>query len=93
MLTVTPDAEKWITTQLKEAKAPEGVAMRLFEKEGQIQMGVSKPKDEDATFEADGQTYLAVGPVAAQKLEGKALCTQETDKGPSLAIAEAPASA
>jgi hypothetical protein len=90
MLTVTPEAEKWITTQLKEANAPEGVALRLFDKEGQIHMGVAEPKDEDATFDSDGRTYLAVGPDAATRLEGKALCCQETAQGESLAIATAP---
>lgn len=92
MLTVTPEAEKWITTQLKEAQAPEGVAMRLFEQEGQIQMGVSEPKDEDKTFDAQGTTYLAVDPVAAEKLQNKSLCCQETAQGASLAIAATPPS-
>lgn len=91
MLTVTPEAEKWITNQLSEAKAPEGVALRLFDKEGQIHMGVAEPKEHDATFDVDGRTYLAVGPTAASKLEGKALCCQETAQGASLAIATAPA--
>lgn len=93
MLTVTPDAEKWITTQLKEAKAPDGFAMRLYEKEGHIQMGVGEPKDDDKTFDAEGQTYLAVGPTAATVLEDKSLCCQDTAKGPSLAIAPAAPSA
>jgi len=91
MLTVTPEAEKWITEQLDEAKAPQGVALRLFEKEGQLHMGVAEPKDEDKTFETDGRTYLSVGPAAASKLEGKLLTCQETAQGHSLAIAEAPA--
>lgn len=92
MLTVTPDAKEWITTQLSEAKAPDGVAMCLYEEEGQIQMTVGAPKEEDATFEAKGKTYLAVGPQAASKLQGKALCTQQTANGPSLAIGVAPPS-
>lgn len=90
MLTVTPEATKWITDQLNEAKAPESVALRLFEQEGQIHMGVAEPKEDDQTFEQDGKVYLAVGPEAATKLGGKALCCQDTAKGASLAIAAAP---
>lgn len=86
MLTVTPEAKEWIETQLKEAKAPEGLALRLFEKEGQIQMGVSEPKEGDATFEAGDRVYLAVGPGAAERLQDKSLCCQQTPSGASLAI-------
>lgn len=91
MLTVTPEAVQWIKTQLKEADAPENVALRLFDNEGQIHIGVAEPKDEDQKFEEDDRVYLAVGPEAATKLENKALCCQETAKGASLAIAAAPA--
>lgn len=90
MLTVTPEAEKWITTQLDQAKAPNSVALRLFDKEGQIHMGVAEPKQDDATFDVDGRVYLAVGPQAAARLQGKALCCQQTAQGESLAIAAAP---
>lgn len=93
MLTVTPEAKEWITEQLKEAQAPENVALRLFDQEGQIHMGVGEPKEGDHTFE-DGETvYLAVGPDAAAKLENKALCCQETAQGASLAIAATPPAA
>ena len=86
MLTVTDDAQEWIKMQLKEAKAPDGLSLRLFEKEGQIQMGVSEPKDGDQTFEADDKVYLAVGPGAAERLKDRSLCCQETPSGASLAI-------
>lgn len=91
MLTVTPEAEKWITTQLSQAQAPEGVVLRLYDEEGQIHMGVAEPKEQDTTFEAEGKTYLAVGPKAAERLTGKALCCQQTEQGESLAIATLPA--
>ena len=90
MLTITPEAEEWITNQLTEAKAPDEVALRLFEKEGQIQMGVAEPKEEDITFDRDGKTYLAVGPAAGEKLDGKSLCCQDSAQGKSLAIASPP---
>jgi len=90
MLTVTPEAKQWITEQLKEAEAPEAVALRLFDQEGQIHMGVGEPQDGDQTFEEDDKVYLAVGPDAASKLENKSLCCQETAKGSALAIAAAP---
>lgn len=89
MLKVTPEAEKWITNQLSDAKAPEDTALRLFDDEGQIHMGVAQPKEGDHKFESNGRVYLAVGPDAAAKLEGKALCCQETANGESLAIATA----
>jgi hypothetical protein len=86
MLTVTTEAQEWIKAQLKEAKAPEGLSLRLFEKEGQIQMGVSEPKEGDKTFEDDDKVFLAVGPSAAETLKDRSLCCQETPKGASLAI-------
>jgi len=89
MLKVTTEAQEWIKSQLKEAKAPEGVSLRLFEKEGQIQMGVSEPQDGDKTFEDDDKVFLAVGPTAAERLKDRSLCTQETPDGASLAIGAA----
>lgn len=87
MLTVTPEAETWITSQLSEAKAPENAALRLFAEEGKINMGIAEPKPTDQTFEKDGQTYLTVGPDAAAALADKTLCCQDTGNGASLAIA------
>ena len=86
MLTVTAEAQEWIKTQLKEVKAPDNVALRLFENEGQIQMGVSEPKDGDKTFEDDDKVFLSVGPSAAERLKDRSLCCQETPRGASLAI-------
>jgi len=86
MLTVTDEAQEWIKSQLKEAKAPEGLALRLFEKEGQIQMGVSEPQDGDKTFEDDDKVFLSVGPTAAERLKDRSLCCQQTEQGASLAI-------
>ena len=91
MLTVTPQATEWIKDQLKQAGAPDDLALRLFDSEGQIQMGVGEPKEGDQTYKEDDSVYLAVDPEAASKLQNKELCTQETAKGPSLAIS-APAS-
>jgi hypothetical protein len=87
MLTVTPEAETWITSQLSEANAPEQAALRLFAEEGKINMGIAEPGPKDQTFEKDGQTFLAVGPDAAAALSGKTLCCQDTGNGASLAIA------
>lgn len=90
MLKVTPEAQQWIVNQLDEAKAPQAFALRLFDEEGTILMSAAEPKKDDQLFETGERVYLAVAPRAATKLQGKALCCQETDKGASLAIASAP---
>ncbi len=89
MLTVTPEAETWITSQLSDVKAPEHTALRLFAEEGKINMGIAEPGPKDQTFEKDGNTFLAVDPEAAAALSDKTLCCQDTGDGASLAIAPA----
>lgn len=89
MFEVTPQAQEWITKQLDQANAPDEVVLRMVVEEEKISLMLGKPQPGDKTFEAEGKTYLAVEPEAAEKLSGKSLTCQQTQQGEILAVAAA----
>lgn len=89
MLTVTPEAQQWITKQLDQSTAPDDVVLRLVVEQEKINLTLAKPQAGDETFEAEGRVYLAVAQDAAAKLEDKALTCQQTQQGEVLAVAAA----
>lgn len=89
MLTVTPEAQQWITKQLDQSTAPDDVVLRLVVEQEKINLTLAKPQDGDKTFDADGKVYLAVAPAAADLLDNKLLTCQQTKQGEVLAVAAA----
>lgn len=86
MLTVTDTATTYLKGLLDEAKLDEGVTLRLVAGEQGLGLAPDTAKDNDTSFESDGNTVLVVNEDLAGKLGDITLDVQQTEQGPRLAL-------
>ncbi len=88
MLAVTDAACAHVAKMLSEAEIPEEkdlVVRVIFQPDG-LALTLDETRAEDATFDHDGSTVLAVEDQLSQALAGKTLDVQATEEGDTLTI-------
>jgi len=93
MFTVTAAAEEHLAGVLREANAPDDVAVRLVSERGQLQLRADSAQPEDTTFEHDGRTVLLVDQQVNELLDGHTLGVEEGDDGRRLSLTHEPGEA
>ena len=84
MLTVTESAAEHLAQLLLEA--PENVVLRLVNQPNGLGMQLGDVRPDDATFDHEDQTVLALDPLLIEVLSEKTLDVQSTEQGPQLSL-------
>lgn len=87
MLTVTDDARVFLKDMIEKNEFPQDTTIRLVTNAEGLGLAPDTPNDEDTTFEHDGRIVLAVATPIATQLADKSLSIDQTEQGPTLAIA------
>lgn len=84
MLTVTENAAEHLAKLLVEA--PEDLTARIVRQPSGLGIQLGDVQPDDATFEHEGRTVLALDPVLIETLSHKTLDVQTTEQGPQLSL-------
>jgi len=86
MFTVTAAAEEHLAGMLRDANAPDDVAVRLASERDQLQLRADSAQPEDTTFEHEGRTVLVVDQQVNDLLDGHTLGVEEGEAGRRLSL-------
>jgi len=88
MVVLTPAALAHLEMLLRETKAPEEVSVRIEQvvDQGPAKVTVGRPDAGDKQFRYHGRTVLVLDKGTADRLEGKTLDVEPTEKGPRLVL-------
>lgn len=78
MMTLTDAAAGQLAELLNDDNVDDSQCVRLVAKEGELALGLDEAKEEDTTFEHDGQTVLCLDQQIAELLEEKTLDVDES---------------
>ncbi len=87
MLTVTDDAKSFLKELIDHNNLPEDTTIRLTATQEGLGLAPDTPSEQDTTFELEGRVVLTVADPIATQLADKSLSINQTEQGPTLAIA------
>lgn len=86
MITVTPTACAILADLLAESAIASHLALRVVaDEQDHLDLSLESPQPEDQVIRHRGRNVLALEARAAEKLDGRTLDIQATDRGPQLA--------
>lgn len=86
MLQLTHPAGEHLAHLLLEARAPEGVAVRLYLQYDDLAMAIDEMFEDDAAYDFDGRVVLVLDAHMSHMLDHKRLEVEQTEQGPQLAV-------
>lgn len=86
MLTVTEKAAKYMREILSSRSEGSQQVLRIIFRDGNYELTLDDPREDDHVFEQDGETYLLVEPDVAEALSEATIDAQETTEGTRLTL-------
>lgn len=86
MLTVTDKAARYLREILSTRPEESTQVLRIIFRDGNYELTLDDPREDDHVFEQDGETYLLVDPQVAEALSEATIDAQETTEGTRLTL-------